>query len=156
MTTAALLATACSVTWRQPEIRPLNPVRQFAVPAAALCDALLGALGELDLEAEAVTIEADACLVETGYRRLTGGDDPLEQLREVAHTAGGDFFSHGRFLVTASVRELDEGSRIRLTTRIEGFDAGYRVLRSTGLIEEELFERIAAKLKGPAPEGAGP
>lgn len=139
---ASLLLTACSVTWRQPEIRPLNPVRQYPATAPALCDALLDALGRLGLQTETVTRESDACLVETDYRRLAGGEAPHEQLREVSYTTGGEFFSHGRFLVTASVRELPEGARVRLTTRIEGFDAGYRVLRSTGVIEEVLFDAI--------------
>ena len=147
-----LALPGCRVTWRQPEIKPLNPVRQFAVAAGSLCDGLLGTLDGLDMEIASVAREEDACLVETEFRRLGESDESYEKLDRVAYAANAAFFSHGRFLVTGSVRETAAGSRLRLTTRIEGFDAGYKLLRSTGVIEEMLFDRVGAAVGAAANE----
>jgi hypothetical protein len=141
--TCLALLPGCRVTFRQPEIRPLNPTRQYSVPAAALCDAVTRALTGLELDVTEVSREEGACLLETAYRRLGESGERHESLRDVAYVTGADYFGHGRFLVTATVRTATSATRIRLTTRIEGFDAGYRSLRSSGVIEQELFDRIA-------------
>ena len=149
---AALVLPACNVTWRQPEIKPLNPVRQFAVDAGSLCDGLLGTLAGLEMEIASVTREENACLVESEFRRLDESKASYEKLDRVAYATNPAFFSHGRYLITGSVREASTGSRLRLTIRIEGFDAGYKLLRSTGVIEEMLFERIGTAVGTAASE----
>lgn len=148
---AFLVSPACSVTWRQPEIKPLDPTRQYRVTPAAACAAATAALAALELVVDERTDEDDSCLLQTEHRRLPETGGPVNSLRSVALVAATDDFTHGRYLVTASVRPVaGDLTRVRLTTRIEGYDAGYRLLRSRGLIEDALFERLQAQL-GVAP-----
>lgn len=152
---ALVVTAACSVTWRQPEIKPLNPTRQYPATVAAACGAVIAALQQLDMvvddaQGAAAATEgsaAAACLVQTEHRRLPESGDSFNYLDKVAYVGPADFFSHGRVAVTTSVRAAaGELTRVRLTTRIEGYDAGYRLLRSRGLIEEALFARIEQML----------
>lgn len=133
-------------TWRQPEIQPLQPVRYAAATVADVCAAMRDVLGSLDLELLEDTGEDAACVLETDYKRLTETGGNIERLDDVAYLGNQGFFAHGRYLVTATMRATSEGSRIRVTVRIEGYDGGYRQLRSRGLIERAVFERLADNL----------
>lgn len=142
-----LALPACSVTWRRPEIAPLDPVQVYPVPVSRACDEALVVLAELELAAEESMRSEKACLLETDYQRLGSGPADFDRVQDVAHVGGADLFSHGRYLLTASIREDAEGNtRVRFTARIEGYDAGYRTVRSNGTIETEAFERLSRRL----------
>ncbi len=149
----ALLATqlACQVTWREPEVQPLNPVVVFPSELATTCAQVRHTIRQLGTALGKDTVEGDACLFESAHIPLTHNGDPAERLDEVAYLGNQNSFSRGRYIVTASVRPTAIGNtRVHLTTRIEGFDGDYRVLRSRGLIERTIVERLTDLL------GVGP
>lgn len=149
--TLLLALAACSVTWRRPEVAPLNPVQTYPVPGARACDEALRVLEWLGLDAEETMRRDDACVLETDYQRLGSGPADFDRVQDVAYVTGADLFSHGRYLLSASIREDEDGnSRVRFTARIEGYDAGYRTVRSNGTIETAAFERLTELL------GTGP
>ena len=152
---AALFVAGCSVTWRQPEIRPLNPVRTYAVALEDACEAVPAAYGTLEIEVAERREAQGSCLFESAPRTLTGGDERLERLRDIAYVSAADSFTRGRYTVTAALRRGAGGDvRIRLTARIEGYEGAYRVLRSNGTLEDELFARISAILGVDPADGA--
>ncbi|HJO03350.1 MAG TPA: hypothetical protein QGG47_05210 [Acidobacteriota bacterium] len=98
---------------------------------------------QLRLQVSTSTREPAVCLVETDPKRLSESGSDENHLDRIAYVGDGNFFGHGRFRITAAVRPTSDGNaRLRLTTRVEGFDAGYRNLRSTGLIERAAFDRL--------------
>lgn len=138
---------ACSVTWRRPEVAPLDPVRVYPVAGSSACDAALQVLEELGLDGKATMRREQACILESDYQRLGTGPAGFDRLQDVAYVGGADLFSHGRYLLTASIREGDDGNaRVRFTARIEGYDGGYRTVRSNGAVEKDAFERLSRRL----------
>lgn len=136
---------ACTVTWRQPTIAPIDPVRLFPVSAARACDAALTAFSGLQLRPDETMRQDSSCVIETDYRSLDEPGDPFERLRDVGYVGGG--ISHGRYLLTATIRENEDGqARVRLAARIEGIDTSYVTVRSNGTIEKVAFERLSAVL----------
>lgn len=147
LTVAALGLPACSITWRQPEIVPLNPVEFYAVGIEPACDAAAEVFEALGLEVTETMRREQACVLETGYARLDAPDDPFEHLRDVGHVSAADTFLHGRYLLTASIRQTARGNtRVRLTSRVEGYEGSYRTVRSNGTIERVAFERLSERL----------
>jgi len=138
---------ACQVTWREPEIQQPNPVVVFPSELARVCAQLRDTIGLLGTMLQQDTVERDACLFESAQIELTGSGDPVTRLEEVAYVGSPSPFSRGRYVITASVRLTAQGNtRVHLATRIEGFNAEYRVVRSRGLIERTVIERLAELL----------
>lgn len=142
---------ACQVTWRQPEVHQLNPVVVFPSEFTRTCKQLRDTIRLLGTALEEDTVERDACLFESAHIELTGVGDPINHLDEVAYLGNQNSFSRGHYVITATVRPTAQGNtRVHLTTRIEGFDGDYRVLRSRGLIERTVINRLS-KLLGVEP-----
>jgi len=137
----------CEVTWREPEVAPLNPVIVFPADLVTTCVRLREAMQSFGSVLEDDVVEGSACLFESGYIDLTNAGDSVNHLDEVAYL-GNQGLSRGRYLITASARPTTEGdSRLRLTTRIEGYDGAYRLLRSRGLIEWTFVQRMSDLLQ---------
>lgn len=142
------LTTACQVTWRQPDVQPVNPVVVLPAPLEATCAQLRDAIGFLGGAIDNEVVERDACLYESGeIALLRTADAAVRDLDEVAYVT--DNLSRGRYHLTLSARPTSSGdTRIRISTRIEGYDGGsYRLLRSRGLIERTLTERVTEVLE---------
>lgn len=155
---AALLVAlpACKITWREPRLEPLNTNRFYAAELDETCDAARNAVQEFGLEVSEFRGEEGACLVDTGWHVLSDtGEDPLNHLEDVAIVGPGPFIG-GRYTVTVTGRaSRDEGTRLRVVTRIEGYineEFGYQVLRSKGLLEERMFAEIGDRLGTPPVE----
>ncbi len=142
----AALVPACSVTLREPVVQPLDPSRIYATDLEPVCDALEATLAGLGLTIANTVAERTACLSETEHLRLSDTGDAINHLDEVAYVGNQNFFSHGRYLLAVSARPGPQGVSVRVTSRIEGYDAGYRLLRSTGLIEQTFFDRLSEQL----------
>jgi len=148
---ALATALACQVTWREPRVEQPNPVVIFPSELARTCAQLRDAIRLLGAVLEQDSVERDACLLESAHIQLTDSGDPVNRLGEVAYLGDQNPFSRGRYIITASVRPTALGNtRVHLATRIEGFDGDYRVLRSRGLIERTVIERLTGLL------GVGP
>jgi len=140
---ALAMPLACQVTWREPEVHQPNPVVIFPSELARTCSQLRDTIRLLGTALEENTVERDACLFESAHIQLTGSGDPINHLDEVAYLGNQNAFSRGRYVITASVRPTAQGNtRVHLALRIEGFDGDYRVLRSRGLIERTVIERL--------------
>ena len=138
---------ACSITLREPEVQPLNPLRTYADRPANVCEAVANVITALPMSITADNRQDDSCLIETDYRRINDTGEELDRLRDVAYVGNQNFFSHGRFLLTVAIRSTGETTvRVRITSRIEGYDAGYQHLRSTGQIENAVFDRLSEEL----------
>lgn len=145
-----LVMPGCSITWREPQLEPLNTNRFYDADLEATCDAAQSVVEGLGLEVDDSQREERACLIATDYKVLAdAGEDPLEHLGDVALIGPGPFIG-GRYTVTVTGRgSRDGGTRLKVVTRIEGYinqEFGYQVLRSTGLIEERVFERVGSRL----------
>lgn len=138
---------ACAVTLREPEIKPLNPVRQYPVAVPRTCDGVLAAMAALGLVVAAITRDETTCLVQTDRLRLSEAGDDINHLGKIAYVTAGESFAHGRYSVTVNAAPAAAGlTRVRLTTRIEGYDSGYRLLRSRGIVEQAIFDHLQATL----------
>lgn len=145
-----LVLPGCTITWREPQLEPLNTNRFYDAELEAACEAAESVVRSLGLEVDESQREERACLIATDYKVLAdAGEDPLEQLDEVALIGPGPFIG-GRYTVTVTGRgSRDGGTRLKVVTRIEGYineEFGYQVLRSTGVIEERVFERVGDRL----------
>lgn len=140
---------ACSVQFREPTIERLDPDRSYD----AACDPTWGTTQEVleELGAEISEIERrdQAGLITTDFTVLSDIGADINHLDRVAYSRGGSFIG-GRYALTVTVRCLQDGrSKVKVVTRIEGYmgeELGYQVLRSTGLLEREIFRRIGARL----------
>lgn len=149
-----LTLPACTVTWREPVLQPLNASRFYDDEITATCDAVEAVATRMGLTIKDTTRQERACLVETDFRVFSdAGDDPTEHLKRVAWTGVGRFIG-GRYTTTITSRDVrDGGTRVRISTRIEGYiseEFGYQVLRSRGIIEDAMFAAIGVSL------GTGP
>lgn len=145
-----LALPACTITLREPTLRPLNTNRFYAADLGATCDAVDQALQKSGLAIKDSQREDRACLVDTNFKVLSDtGEDPANHLKKVAWTGVGGFIG-GRYTVTVTTRTVrDGGTRVRVSTRVEGYineEFGYQVLRSRGIIEDTLFSSIAEQL----------
>lgn len=148
---------ACTITVREPVIRPLNTNRFYDAELSPTCDAVEGVITAVGLHVKETRREDTACLVESDFKVLSDtGDDPTQHLKRVAYTGVGGFIG-GRYTVTVTTRNVrDGGTRVKVVTRVEGYineEFGYQVLRSRGLIEEAMFAAIGESLGTPPSEG---
>lgn len=155
---AALLAatSACTITWREPRLEPLNTNRFYAAALPDACSAAERVVTGFGLQPSEVRTEDRGCLLETDWKVLPDtGEDPINHLRRVA-IIGPNPFIGGRYTVTITGRSSrDEGTRVKVTTRVEGYiseEIGYQVLRSSGLIEDRMFTAIGEELGTPPVE----
>lgn len=152
---AGLLAAvpACTITWREPTIEPLDNDRVYAAGLESACAAAERVVRDFGLEVQETREQGGACLVESDFRVLPDiGDDPVDHLDEVAYVGVGGFIG-GRYAVTVTARSREDNTRIKVVTRIEGYvneEFGYQVLRSRGVIEREMFAALADHLGQPA------
>lgn len=141
---------ACTITWREPELVPLDTNRFYDAGLEETCDAAEQVIGELGLEMEETQREERACLLATDYNVFADqGEDPIRNLDEVAIIGPGPFIG-GRYTLTVTGRSSrDGGTRLKVVTRIEGYineEFGYQVLRSTGVIEERVFDAVSNRV----------
>ena len=151
--TALLSLTACQVTWREPQIQPLNQGLVLPATLGSVCNQIRDGIGWMGGVVLDETVEPDACLFESSQIPLGSTGTAVQQLDEVAYVPQGSMRG-GRYQITASARPTSTGdTRMRISTRIEGLDGNYQVLRSRGLIERTLIERITDVLGvEPVPE----
>ncbi len=145
---------ACTIHWRQPRIEPLNTNRIYDAEFSGACAAAESVIAEFGLSVKESRQEDNACLVESGFRVFPDtGDKPTDHLDRVAITGAGGFIG-GRYTVTLTVRGVrNESTRVKVVTRVEGYineEFGYQVLRSTGVIEREMFAALG-RLLGTTP-----
>lgn len=151
-----LCLPACRITFREPELKPLNTSRYYAAEVAATCDAVEAVLHELALPVKKQERQDNACLIETDFKVFPDiGDNPMNHLKRSALTGVGSFIG-GRYFLTITGRDVrDGGARLRVVTRIEGYidqEFGYQVLRSSGIIEDHTFAAVGEKLGVPPVE----
>ena len=148
---------ACTVTWREPTIEPLNTNRFYDSTLTDTCDAVEAMITDFGLAIQSSEREERACLLDTDFKVFSDtGDDDINHLKRVAWTGVGSFIG-GRYTVTVTTRNVrDGGTRVRVSTRIEGYideEFGYQVLRSRGIIEESMFATIGQSLGASPVEG---
>jgi len=155
-TLTILALPACTITWREPTLQPLNANRFYASAVNTTCHAAEQVIKDFGLTIKSAQYEERACLIETDFKVLSDtGDEPANHLKKVAWTGVGGFIG-GRYTVTATGRSVrDGGTRVRVTTRIEGYineEFGYQVLRSRGVIEDALFASLGEAVGEPPTE----
>ncbi|MFQ5743592.1 MAG: hypothetical protein ACE5HV_08385 [Acidobacteriota bacterium] len=142
---------ACTVTFRQKPIAPLNTSRNYKTGVKDAWTAAKAVIEEWPHEIQEANFEEEngAGLLTTDFKVLSDQGDKINHLKKVAYAQGASFIG-GRYALTVTVREVRGGlSRIKVVARIEGYlgeDYGYQVLRSTGLLEEAVFNRINERL----------
>jgi len=145
-----LLVSACTITWKEPVLEPLNSSRFYAAEIGDTCTAVQKVISDFGFQIKDDQRQEKACLIDTEFKVFSDtGDDPTEHLKKVAWTGAGGFIG-GRYTMTVTSRNArDGGTRVRVTTRIEGYvneEFGYQVLRSRGLIEDRVFGAIGTQL----------
>lgn len=151
---AALLVAlpACTITFRQKPIEPLDPDRNFEAPLDRTWEATREVIAGFGPEIETAEFEDDAGLIVTEFAVFPDAGPDYAQLDSAAYAQGFPFIG-GRYTLTVTVREVrGEQTKVRIVPRIEGYlgeEYGYQTLRSTGLLEEELFGRISTELGVP-------
>jgi hypothetical protein len=150
-----LSIAGCQVTWREPQIQPLNQGLVLPASLGSVCNQVRDGIGWMGGVVIDETVEPDACLFESSQIPLGTTGAPVQQLEEVAYVPQGSMRG-GRYQITASARPTPTGdTRMRISTRIEGLDGNYQLLRSRGLIERTLIDRITDVLGvEPIPETA--
>lgn len=140
---------ACSITWRQRPIEPLDTDRTYAAGFEDAWAAIERTVTGIELEVRDRQQEDGVGLLETGYSVLSDTGDDINRLDKIAYAGPGGFIG-GRYTLTVTVRSLRSGdTRVKVNTRIEGYvneEFGYQVLRSRGLIEDRIFTRIGTAL----------
>ncbi len=145
-----IVATGCTLTFKEPVLEPLNTNRFYDAEIADTCSAVERVVADLGLEIKGSQHEERACLTDTQSKVFSDvGDEPTNHLKQVAWAGAGGFIG-GRYTLTVTTRDVrDGGTRVRVTTRIEGYineEFGYQVLRSKGLIEGRVFAAIGTAL----------
>ncbi len=150
---AGLLAVlpACTITFREKPIEPLDPDRNYAAAIEDTWEATKQVVEQFVPEIEEANFVPGnaAGLIVTEPAVLSDEGEDFNRLRRVSFARGGGFIG-GRYTLTITVRKVRGGqSKVKVVARIEGYmgeDFGYQYLRSTGIIEEEIFARISARL----------
>ena len=144
-----LALPACTVTWRQRPIEPLDTDRTYAAAFEETWAAVERTVAGMEMEVRDRQQEGGVGLLETGYRVLSDMGDDVNRLERIAYIGPGGFIG-GRYTLTVTVRSLRSGdTRVKVNTRIEGYvneEFGYQVLRSRGLIEDRIFTQIGTAL----------
>lgn len=142
-----LALPACSVTFRQKPIEPLDTDRNYDTTIQAAWSGVKQVIEEWPYRISDESFDADnnAGMIVTDYWVLPDLGEDHHQLKKVAYAQGAPFIG-GRYTLTATVREIRGGhAKVKVVARIEGYmgeEYGYQVLRSTGLIEETIFNRL--------------
>ena len=146
-----LALPACTVTFRQKPIEPLDTDRNYDTTIQAAWSGIKQVIEEWPYQISEESFDADnnAGMIITDYWVLPDLGEDVDRLKEVAYAQGAPFIG-GRYTLTATVREIRGGNaKVKIVARIEGYmgeEYGYQVLRSTGLIEETLFDRLSETL----------
>lgn len=153
---------ACTVTFRRKPIEPIDNDRNYAVPVDPCWEASRQVVSDFGSGVEDENFDADAGtgLLVTRYAVFSDtGDEDWNHLKRVAYAQGAPFIG-GRYQLTLTTRLIRGGNcKVRVVARIEGYmgeEYGYQALRSTGVLEEEIFSRISTAVGAePVSDGAG-
>lgn len=151
-----LALPACTITFRQKPLAPVDDDRNFDAPLTRTWEVVQDVVGGFVDDVERVEFQDDAGIIVTEFAVLPDTGPPYQHLDEVALAQGYPFIG-GRYSLTVTVREVQGGqSKVRVVPRLEGYlgqEYGYQALRTTGVLEQELFNRISDQLGEPASEG---
>ncbi len=149
---------ACTVTFRRKPIVPLDNDRNFDIGVQTCWDTSRQVVTDFasGIDDEDFDPQNKAGLLVTKYAVFSdSGPDDWRHLKKVAYSQGAPFIG-GRYQLTLTTRTIRGGAcKVRVVARIEGYmgeDYGYQALRSTGLLEQEIFDRISKAL-GTEPVG---
>jgi|TARA_B100000315_G_C14583953_1_gene591938 hypothetical protein len=149
---------ACSVTFRRKPIVPIDNDRNYNVSVQTCWDTAKKVVTDFSsgVEEEDFDPQNTTGLLVTRYAVFSdSGENDWQYLREVVYSQGAPFIG-GRYQLTLTTRTVRGGAcKVRVVARIEGYmgeEYGYQALRSTGLLEQEIFDRISAGL-GAEPVG---
>ena len=150
---------ACTVTFRRKPIVPIDNDRNYNVSVQTCWDTSKKVVTDFTsgVEEEDFDPQNNAGLLVTRYAVFSdSGENDWQYLREVSYSQGAPFIG-GRYQLTLTTRTVRGGAcKVRVVARIEGYmgeEYGYQALRSTGLLEQEIFNRISADL-GTEPVGS--
>jgi hypothetical protein len=153
-----LALPACTVTFRRKPIEPIDSDRNFAVTPQDCWGTSRQVVADFANGVDSETFDtANATgLLVTRYAVFAdSGDEDWRHLRRVSYSQGAPFIG-GRYQLTLTTRQIRDGAcKVRVVARIEGYmgeEYGYQALRSTGVIEQEIFDRISTQL-GVEPSG---
>ena len=140
------------MTFRRKPIQPLDNDRNYGVPVTQCWETSKQVITGFvpDIEEATFAPANQAGMIVTEFKVLSDtGDEDYNHLKRVAYAQGAPFIG-GRYQLTVTTR-LIRGDRckVRIVVRIEGYmgeEFGYQTLRSTGVIEEEIFGRISTAL----------
>lgn len=149
---------ACTVTFRRKPIEPIDNDRNFAVEMPDCWGTSRQIVADFagGVDQEDFDIQNNTGLMVTRYAVFADtGNEDWRHLRRVSYSQGAPFIG-GRYQLTLTTRVIRGGAcKVRVVARIEGYmgeEYGYQALRSTGLLEQELFDRISTQL-GVEPSG---
>lgn len=150
---ALLLALpACTVTFRRKPIEPIDNDRNYTVEIANCWETSKQVVTDFTpgIEDESFEPANNAGLLVTDYSVFADtGDEDWRHLKRVAYSQGAPFIG-GRYQLTLTTRLIRGGNcKVRVVARIEGYmgeEYGYQALRSTGVLEQEIFDRISTAL----------
>ena len=149
---------ACTVTFRRKPIVPIDNDRNFDVDVQSCWDTSTKVVADFtsDVDEQEFAPQNNTGLMVTKYAVFSdSGDNDWQHLKRVAYAQGAPFIG-GRYQLTLTTRTIRGGAcKVRVVARIEGYmgeEYGYQALRSTGLLEQEIFDRISAAL-GTEPGG---
>ncbi len=149
---------ACSVTFRRKPIVPIDNDRNYNVGVQICWDTSRKVVTDFTsgIEEEDFDPQNNAGLLVTRYAVFSdSGENDWQYLKEVAYSQGAPFIG-GRYQLTLTTRTVRGGAcKVRVVARIEGYmgeEYGYQALRSTGLLEQEIFDQISVAL-GTEPVG---
>ncbi len=156
----AVLLAGCQVTFRRQPIQPLDNDRNYDIAVEPCWDASRQVVADFanGVEKESWEPENDTGLLVTEFAVFSDtGDDDFKHLKKVSYSQGAPFIG-GRYQITLTTR-LIRGARckVRVVARIEGYmgeDYGYQTLRSNGVLEQEIFDRISSQLGVTPADGA--
>lgn len=146
-----LALPACTITFREKPIEPLDTDRNYAVPLEQCWSATQAVIEDFVPEVKEANFEPEneAGLIVSEFAVLADQGEPVNHLRQVAYARGAPFIG-GRYTLTTTLRKVRDGTcKVKVVARIEGYlgeEYGYQVLRSTGLLEETIFERLGTQL----------
>ncbi len=148
---------ACTVTFRRKPIVPIDNDRNFDVGVQTCWDTSRKVVTDFSSGVDDQVFQNNAGLLVTKYAVFSdSGNDDWRHLKRVAYSQGAPFIG-GRYQLTLTTRTIRGGAcKVRVVARIEGYmgeEYGYQALRSTGLLEQEIFDRISAAL-GAEPVGS--
>lgn len=152
-----LALPACTITFRERPLEPVDDDRNFDAPVQETWEVVQEVVHGFVDEIQRVEFEDDAGIIVTEFAVLPDVGPPHQQLDEVALAQGYPFIG-GRYSLTVTVRQVQGGqSKVRVVPRLEGYlgeEYGYQTLRTTGVLEQELFNRISGRLGQPISEGS--